>query len=187
MVTFFGKLADTIILALSNSLGLPFIVFTSSIYQLVITITPRHLNVLIPVYLTFNPSGAGHYDGVVLFHDDGIQPVVLPLTSNGADAGKGPCSCGKNDEINRHITLSSCMLHQSIQQLLVLAARKASLVKTCADARLATVTTFLGKKLPTTDSIQTSRKRPRQSWQQKTSKSVMKFAVDAREYVSSGP
>ena len=34
---FFGELADTIVLALSNLLGLPFIVFTSSIYQPVIT------------------------------------------------------------------------------------------------------------------------------------------------------
>ena len=43
-----------------------------------------------------------------------------------------------------------------------------------------------GKKLPTTESMQTSRKRPRQPWQQKICKSV-KFALDAREHVSSGP
>ena len=82
---FFGKLADTIILALSNLLGLP---FTSSIYQPVITITPRHLNVPIPVYLAFNQSGAGQYDDVVLCDDDRIQLLALPVTSNGADAGK---------------------------------------------------------------------------------------------------
>lgn len=125
VVTFFGKLADTIILALSNSLGLPFIVFTSSIYQLVITITPRHLNVLIPVYLTFNPSGAGHYDGVVLFHDDGIQPVVLPLTSNGADAGKGPCSCGKNDETDTSHCHPACCIKVYNNYLYLLQGKQA--------------------------------------------------------------
>ena len=82
---FFGELADTIVLALSNLLGLP---FTSSIYQPVITITRRHLNVPIPVYLVINQSGVGHYDDVVLCDDDRIQLLALPVTSNGADAGK---------------------------------------------------------------------------------------------------
>ena len=62
---FYGDLADTILMALSNIPGLPLIVFTSSNCQSVITITSRHLNVPIPLHLAFNHSGAGHYDAAV--------------------------------------------------------------------------------------------------------------------------
>ena len=179
---FFGELADTIVLALSNLLGLPFIVFTSSIYQPVITITPRHLKVPIPVYLAFNQSGAGHYDGVVVCDDERIQPLALPVTSNGADAGKGPCSCGKNDKTDtshchpvasKYTTITRCTCCKESK-----ACTNLCKCKTCNNP--------FGKKLPTTESMQTSRKRPRHSWQHKISKSV-KFALDAREHVSSGP
>ena len=157
---FFGKLADTIVLALSNLLGLPFIVFTSSIYQPVITITPRHLKIPIPVYLAFNQSGAGHYNDVVLCDDDQIQPLVLPLTSNGADAGKGPCSCGNKTDTShchpvasKYTTITCCTCCKE--------------GKPCTNlCRCKTCNNPFGKKFPTTDSMQTSRKRPRQPLQQ---------------------
>ena len=67
---FFGELADTIVLALSNLLGIPFIIFSSSITHPVITITPRKLIVPIPLYLAYNRYGAGHYDGTLVHDND---------------------------------------------------------------------------------------------------------------------
>ena len=59
--------------------------------------------------------------------------------------------------------------------------------KPCTNlCRCKTCNNPFGKKLPTKDSMQMSRKRPRQPWQQKLPKSV-KFALDAREHVSNGP
>ena len=93
---FYGDLADTIVVALSNLLGLAFIVFTSSIGQPVITIAPRQLKVPIPVHLAFNQSGAGHYDGAVLYDADQTQPPLpLSLTTHVYDGDESPCSCGK--------------------------------------------------------------------------------------------
>ena len=63
---FYGELADTIVLALSNLLGIPFIIFSSSSTHPVITITPRQLIVPIPVYLAYNHYGAGQLCCVLL-------------------------------------------------------------------------------------------------------------------------
>ena len=148
---FFGELADTIILALSNLLGLPFIVFTSSIYQPVITITPRHLKVPIPVYLAFNQSGAGHYDGVVVCDDERIQPLALPVTSNGADAGKDV----HDERMIKQTHHTVILLHQSSITCCTCCKESKPCTNLC---KCKTCNNPFGKKLPTTESMQTSRK-----------------------------
>ena len=95
---FFGDLADTIVLALSNLLGLPLIIFTSNIHQPIISITPRHIRAASPLFLVFNEAGAGHYDAAELC--DTTQAQSLPITSNHRENIK-TCSCGKNDKNNK--------------------------------------------------------------------------------------
>ena len=92
---FFGDLADTIVLALSNLLGLPLIIFTSNIHQPVISITPRHVRAAAPLFLVFNQAGAGHYDAVEFC--DSTQALSLPVSSVNEGNIKA-CSCGKNDK-----------------------------------------------------------------------------------------
>ena len=45
---FYGELGNTMILSLSNALGLPLIIFSAAIYHPLINITPRHLRASIP-------------------------------------------------------------------------------------------------------------------------------------------
>ena len=159
---FYGELADTIVVALSNLLGLPFIVFSSSVCQPVITITPRHLQIPVPVYLAFNQSGAGHYDGVVLCDSDQIQPVALPLTSESdayiAGGDVGACSCGKNDKMKR----SHCHPVTSKYTTLV-RCKCCKESKPCTNScRCNNCNNPFGRKLITTEAKQALRKRPRQ-------------------------
>ena len=147
---FYGDLADTIVVALSNLLGLPFIVFTSSIGQPVITIAPRQLKVPIPVHLAFNQSGAGHYDGAVLYDADQTQPPLpLSLTTHVYDGDESPCSCGKNDEMNK----SHCHpVSSKYTTLIYCKCCKES--KPCTNlCRCKTCNNPFGKRLPTKDSM----------------------------------
>ena len=61
---FFGPLGNTMVVAISNALGLPIIVFSSASHYPVINIAPQVCKVSIPLYIAFNQSGAGHYDAV---------------------------------------------------------------------------------------------------------------------------
>ena len=62
---FFGPLGNTMVLAISNALGIPIIVFSSAAHYPVINITPRVCHLSVPLYVAFNQAGAGHYDAVI--------------------------------------------------------------------------------------------------------------------------
>ena len=66
---FEGELGDTMVLALSNALGLPIIVFSSIPNHRFISIFPRQVNISFPIYLAYTHCGPGHYDGVVMKTD----------------------------------------------------------------------------------------------------------------------
>ena len=59
---FNSDLGDTILLALSNALGLPIIVFSSIQSHSVINIVPWHLKTAAPIHLAYLQHGVGHYD-----------------------------------------------------------------------------------------------------------------------------
>ena len=98
---FYGDLADTIVLALSNTLGLPFIIFSSSICQPVITITPRNLKAPTPIYLAFKQCGPGHYDAAVVCSTGSKNALPVPICASDEKAAESSCSCGKNDKMNK--------------------------------------------------------------------------------------
>ena len=177
---FYGDLADTIVLALSNSLGLPFIIFSSSMCQPVITITPRHLKSPIPIYLAFNQSGAGHYDSVVLCASP-IKPLAVPSSTRISD--DGPCSCGKNDKMNK----SHCHPITS-KYTTVVYCKCCKNNKPCTNmCKCKMCKNPFGTRKITADTseVHVSRKRPRHQWQIHVSKSV-KFAIDVGEDVNTG-
>lgn len=174
---FFGELGNTIVLALSNMLGLP-IIFSSSIGQPVITITPRQLHVPLPVHLAFNQSGAGHYDCALLCDMERSAHLAIQPTTKVID---GCCSCGKNDKMKR----SHCHPVAS-KYTTVLLCKCCKEEKACTNAcRCKTCKNPFGKKPLMEMSIQMSRKRPRHQWQRNIPKSV-NFAIDAGEHVTSG-
>ena len=53
---FFGPLGNTMVLAVSNTLGLPVVIFSY--------ITPRVCKVPVPLFVAFNQADAGHYDAM---------------------------------------------------------------------------------------------------------------------------
>ena len=61
---FFGPLGNTMVLAISNALGLPIIIFSSASHYPIINIAPRVCRASLPLYVAFNQTGAGHYDAL---------------------------------------------------------------------------------------------------------------------------
>ena len=149
-----------------------FIVSTSSIGQPVITITPRHLKVPIPVHLAFNQSGAGHYDGAVLCDaDQTIAAFTINYTFD-----ESPCSCGKNEQI----TPSSSLIN--VYNAYTLKCCKES--KPCTNlCRCKTCNNPFGEK----NCPQKTPCRHQDSHGSKQIPKSVKFVLDAREHVSSGP
>lgn len=96
---FFGELANTIVLALANVLGLTLIIFTSIVQQPVVIVSPRHMKASIPIHIVFNQSGCGHYDAAVLLDTDLTKPENMP--PHDKDPIQSRCSCGKNDKDNK--------------------------------------------------------------------------------------
>ena len=88
---FEGELGDTMVLALSNALGLPIIVFSSIPNHRFISIFPRQVNISFPIYLAYTHCGPGHYDGVVMKTDTSCT------ASDSHETHTKPqyCTCGK--------------------------------------------------------------------------------------------
>ena len=101
---FFGPLGNTMVIAVSNALGLPVVVFSSASYSPVINITPRACVAAIPLYVAFNHVGAGHYDAVSFNREIdsagniSVGPQDTPCVSR--------CTCGKN---NKHSQVKRCV------------------------------------------------------------------------------
>ena len=77
------------VLAVSNALGLPVIIFSSAYHYPLIYITPRFCKISVPLYVAFNQAGTGHYDAVTF---DTLDNNPQLLSSNTGDHG---CSCGR--------------------------------------------------------------------------------------------
>ncbi|SMN12541.1 hypothetical protein SPBRAN_1617 [uncultured Candidatus Thioglobus sp.] len=89
---YFGELSDTMVLALSNALKLPIIVFTSIQHHPVINILPREVANPVTLCIAYNQYGPGHYDGLT------VNEKESDAVSQDAPASR--CTCGKNDKSN---------------------------------------------------------------------------------------
>ena len=87
---FHGPLGNTMVLALSNVLGLPIIIFSSAHHYPVINISPRVCRAAIPLYVAFNQSGAGHYDAVELKKKVPLNVHTFKSTPD------MKCTCGRS-------------------------------------------------------------------------------------------
>ena len=162
---FHGELADTIVLALSNLLGVPLIIFSSSASHPVITITPRQLKIPVPLYLAYNQYGAGHYDAAVLYDDNNVKSLASPRSAKMCSCGKlGRGHCTKVDY--KYTTTVHCPCFKE--------NRACTEKCKCTNCQNSYGSKYIS--LP-------SRKRPRQQYQIK----VPKSGLDAGELITSGP
>ena len=73
VITTYSDLGDTVLLALSNALGIPIIVFSSITNHSIINIMPRDLKTSVPVHLAYLQYGAGHYEQMLQYQ---FKPVM---------------------------------------------------------------------------------------------------------------
>ena len=95
---FNSDLGDTVLLALSNVLGLSIMVFSSIQSHSVINILPRKLKIAIPIHLAHLQYGQGHYDVALVAQDASAcdhSGTQNPLSISPTVVH---CSCGKNDK-----------------------------------------------------------------------------------------
>jgi hypothetical protein len=57
-----GELRNTVLLSLSNALGLPIIVLSSAVNHPVINTMPKQMKTPVPLYVPYNQYGVGHYE-----------------------------------------------------------------------------------------------------------------------------
>lgn len=87
---FAGNLGDLMVVTLSNVLHLPIMIFTTITNLPVICITPvTNIESTIPLYLTYNHVGPGHYDYAI--------PIPSPPGNEKVKTFKG-CYCGRKKE-----------------------------------------------------------------------------------------
>lgn len=174
---FDSALGDTVVLALSNVLCLPIIVFSSIEHYPVINVTPRSIALPVPVFIAYNQYGSGHYDGVIQSLNHPIPMPTIP-----SDMSKGTrCNCGKNDKTgkmsclpqeSKYTTITRCPCYKSDMP-----CNTSCACKNCANPR--------GERVLSTQK-KPSRKRQRHPWQVQLPKSSI-FALDAGEKVPAGP
>lgn len=88
---FDSDLGDTVLLALANSLGVHFVVFTTLECHPLVHVTPKIVLCNCPVYLAYTHRGCGHYDAVMESSDTTNQE---PPSSSQEQSES--CTCGKN-------------------------------------------------------------------------------------------
>jgi hypothetical protein len=174
---FNSDLGDTILLALSNALGIPIIVFSSITDHCVINIMPRHVKTSIPVHLAYLQHGGGHYDAAIPMQSD-HNGVDVPSNQAVSEEKSCSCSCGKNDKTGG----THC--HS-------MASKYTTVIKCkCLQSQRGCSTTCKCKNCHNPEGQRCTqppqRKRFKHDWQRKIVKSVC-FASDQGEHISYGP
>lgn len=110
---FNGSLGDSMIVALSNALELPFIVFTTLQYHPILNQTPRNQAVPLPVFLAHTHLGVGHYDALV-FADKESSISSVSDSNSVNSVSNSSCTCGKNDKLNKNHCVSTTSKYGSV-------------------------------------------------------------------------
>ena len=164
------------VLALSNVLGLPIIVFSSAHHYPIINISPRVCKAAIPLYLAFNQCGAGHYDAVVLKTEVLPSKIkVLPSKSNSDTR----CTCGKGSSTLQHCGVLKHKYTTSIRCPCHLSER--GCIPLCKCSNCANPHGIKPKY-----TCKPSRERRKHAWNSLPSKSAL-YAQVQREKLTTGP
>ena len=85
-----GELANAMILAISNALEIPVIVYSSALHHPFVYISPRSLKVTYPLHVAFLQYGPGHYNGISKSDTCKNDAMVSPCSS----LHTMKCNCG---------------------------------------------------------------------------------------------
>ena len=177
---FFGPLGNTMVVAISNALGLP-VVFSSNAHCPVINITPRACAAAIPLYVAFNHIGAGHYDAVSIANNQqSISDVSHPEKSAQAH-NNIMCTCGKGDKhysITKRCTTMKFKYTTTIRCPCLSAGRPCTTLCICHNC-------CNPKGVRPTNSPVKMRKRSKHVWHTRSTKSV-EF-IQEQEKTVTGP
>ena len=110
------ELGNSVLLALSNVLKCPIVIFTSIDTYPVIPLIPREAPLsAVPIYVAFNQSGKGHYDAINVSQIEANISVKIQTKSI-----ENPCRCGLGSDKNTEKAFctdysSRCKCFQKIQ------------------------------------------------------------------------
>ena len=177
---FFGPLGNTMVLAVSNAVGLPVIVLSSAHHHSVVYTTPRVCKASIPLWIAYNQANSGHYDALIL--RDLSQET--PRSSPQAKVKRDTCACGKSDRdsTKQHCTAIQRKYTAIVRCPCLAASRPCSascICKNCSNPN---------GIAPCKPESPRERKRQRYSWQQdSTQQKSAVFALEQLEDVTKGP
>ena len=174
---FFGPMGNTMVLAVSNALGVPIVVFSFASHYPVINVTPRVCEVPVPLYIAYNQAGPGHYDGVS-FKGGSTQQNIEKLQQHTNDK---KCNCGKNKHYSRtqRCTIVQFKYTISIRCPCLLADSPCSLACNCINCANPKGTR---PEIPTRH-----RERRKHAWSLKSVKGLSYYANQEQEKISPGP
>jgi hypothetical protein len=150
-----GDLANTMVLAVSNSLGIPVVVFSSALHHPVIFITPRAIQVSVPILLAFTQYGPGHYSGICTKDDE--QSTTQPTKSK-----RYKCFCGRSD---KNTSQEHCIVTGTKYGTRVRCQCVRSEVKCTEQCRCKNCKNPFGSHQPSTP--ETRKNREKHNWQKK--------------------
>ena len=165
------------VLAVSNALGLPVIIFSSAHHYPLIYITPRFCKISVPLYVAFNQAGAGHYNAVTF---DTLDNNPQLLSSNTGDHG---CSCGRKGK--NYSTEHRCVSIKKKYTSVILCPCLAS-DKPCTIDCICNNCNNPNGAGPSVSQLPQKRCRQKHAWQEKAKKSSL-FALQLQENLTTGP
>ncbi len=176
---FFGPLSNTMVLAISNAIGIPVIIFSSAHHYPIICITPRVCRISTPLYIAYNQFDAGlHYDAVLL-NDD--LTIGRSHENSTYSAEKG-CTCGKKSNS------TSCVPLKRKYTLIVrcpclLKEKGCTLACTCNNCN----NPQGSKPIQISSSLRRKRIRPIHAWGGEKFKKSGVLATSLKERLTTGP
>ena len=174
---FNSDLGDTVLLSLSNALGIQFVVFTTMEYHPVVHIAPRCIKSGYTIYLAYTHTGCGHYDSViennVILEDQLVASTETKTNS---------CTCGKNASANEasHCVPIKSRYTTTIRCTCLKNGKPCTMLCRCKDCG-----NEHGKRPNSTTPVVPARKRPKYTHQINIAKSVQ-FGINVGEDMTRG-
>ena len=173
-----GELANTMVLAVSNALEIPIVVFSSALHHPLLFITPLSLKVTWPLFIAFSQYGPGHYSGVCAIEDK-TMPHQIDHKETSPDF---KCCCGCKD---KQSTAQHCIPLESKYTTIVRCPCLRSGRK-CTDAcKCKKCNNPVGPRLHSVIN-QTKKAGQKHLWQKRINKGAT-FAIEMNEILSEGP
>ena len=163
-----GELANTMVTNVSNMLGIPVVVFSSAMHHPIIFITPKVLQVSVPIYLAFMQFGPGHYSGICAA-DDTTDDHSYATNSPSIDF-KCKCYCGRNDKSSPQ---DHCNIRDTKYGTIARCRCVRFKMKCSEQCKCKSCKNPFGQRQPDDSKPKSRKSRKKHNWQKKIDKSVI--------------